>query len=427
MRYRAGDRAVSAIVGAIMVLVIVLVLATMYQVYGVPAETREIEFQHSQAARGDLLEVRNAVLEAKRSGQATTAAVDLAPQYPTRLFSLNPPPASGTLRTTENGTVEVLRLGTTPVDVCPVSPETRMLEYDAAYNAYEEGPTIRVENTVAYADYGDAVRPFSGQQLVSGDRVDLVLVQNSYRESGDGVASVEPRPGQIEERRVNDPTVRVPTALPEADWEAYLDGEVDPSRITVTGGVLELDLEGVHTVSCGVVGARGTPPGGPRPAPQPPDINPAGPGTLEFVGGEILPTGGGPPGGGPPGGGPPGGGGPGGGGNSRDVRLTFNNSGTDQVNVTAARIAFYYQSPTPSRSDITEADVYDAASPTANYRGTLVILDPTFQLTQPIVFPGSAETAISLRFDVRPDQSDFFVLQLTFDDGEQGTYFIGME
>jgi len=413
---KVDDRAVSAVVGAVLILVIVLVMLSLYQVYGVPSENREIEFKHSQDVRGDVLDARNAVLDAKRTGRGTSSSVRLAPGYPTRLFGINPPPATGTLETTENGTVEVRNQENDVVDVCPVTDQTRMLEYEAAYNEYRDSPTMRYENTVAYADYEEAVRPISGQKLVEGRTVNLVVLQPRYSETGSGVASFEPRPGGITERRVNSPTVTVPTELSEDDWEELLNGEVDAGDVDVTGGELTVELQGTHTVSCGVVGTSVTPPGGVRDPPREDDLNPAGPGTVSFVGGEIL----GPGGGGPPGGGPPGQQ------ESRDVRLTFDNNADEDAAVTRARIAFYYQSPQPARADITEADLYDSPTPPTNPRANLVILDPAVEVEPPIVFDAESETDISLRFDVRPHQNDFFVMRLTFEDGRSGTYFISM-
>ncbi|MFW5984200.1 MAG: hypothetical protein ACOCRA_03285 [Halobacteria archaeon] len=410
------DSAVSEIVGVVLLITVVLLLLSLYQVYGVPNQNREIEFKHSQGVRGDFLDVRNALLETKRTGQGVSTSFELAPGYPARLVGLNPPPATGTLETTENSTLEVLNQANNPVEVCPVTDRTRMIEYDAEYNVYEEGPTMRYENTVAYADYEDedAVRFISGQRLFEGQTVNLLIVQPGYRESGSGVASFEPTPGRVEERRVNSPTVTVETELSENEWEGLLEDEVDATDVDVTNGVLTVEADGVYTVSCSVVGTRGTPPGGAGGVDDgngtgEDDINPAGPGNVEFVGGEIIGQGNGPPGQ-----------------QRRDVRLTFQNTATEAVNITEARIAFYYQSAQPARADITEADLYDSPTPTSNLRANLVILDPSVELSQPITFDGESTEEISLRFDVRPDENDFFVMDLTFENGESGTYFISM-
>lgn len=409
--YQEGeDSGVSTVVGAVLILVILLVLLSLYQVYGVPSENRETEFKHSQDVRGDFLDARNAVLDAKRTGRGTSASVRLAPQYPTRLFGINPPPPTGTVETTDNGTIEVRDQANSLVDACPVTDQTRMLEYEAAYNEYRDGPTMRYENTVAYADYDEATRLLSEQKLVEGRTVNLVVLQPEFSETGTGVASFEPRPGGIVERRVNSPTVTVPTELGEDDWEGLLDGEVDAGDVDVTDGELTVELDGVHTVSCGVVGTRGAPPGGGRGDAGDGDVNPAGPGSVSFVGGEILGPGGGPPGQQA----------------SRDVRLTFENNADEDATVTEARIAFYYQSPQPARADITEADLYDSPTPPTNFRANLVILNPAVEVTPPVVFEGDSQTDISLRFDVRPHQNDFFVMRLTFEDGRTGLYFVSM-
>lgn len=402
----------------VVLFVILLLLLGMYQAYAVPGENQEIEFQHSQEVRGDVLDLRNAVLDAKDTGRTRSAKIDLAPRYPSRIIGINPPPPSATLETTENSSIEVLNQDDDVVDVCPVTSETRMMEYEAAYNVYEENPVMRFENTVAYADFAEAVRPISGQRLVEGNRVNLVVLQPSYRETGSGVLSLDMRAGRLNERHVEDPTVSVPTRLDEDSWIELLDGEVAPADVSVSGGFLTLELDGLHRVSCGVVGTGTQPPGGERPTTGAGDVNPAGPDDVRFVSAEILAPGGGPPGGGPPGQEEEG---------NRNVRLTFENGGDEDAELTDARIAFYYQSPQPARPDITDANIYDSPTPPTNLRGNLEVQGPMVELSEPITFPAESQKSISMRFNVRAVENDFYVMTLRFSDGTSGLYFISMD
>lgn len=260
-----GDGALSEVLGVIMVLVTVLILLSLYQVYGIPNENSEIEFKHSQDARGDMLDVRNAVVDAWSTGRTTSASVRLAPQYPTRLVGINPSAPTAALETTEPSPISIRDGGGDVVDLCPVTDDTRMVEYEAAYNEYRENPTIRVENTVVYADYPNTTRPVSGQRLVEGDEVNLLVVQPEYQKVGSGDASVDPRAGRLEVESVDDPTVTVPTELDEDGWTELLEGEVAPADVSVAGGNLTLDLSGTRRLSCGVVSLDGEPLGGDRP------------------------------------------------------------------------------------------------------------------------------------------------------------------
>ena len=411
----------SEVVGAILALVVLLLLLSLYQVYGIPSQINEIEFKHSQETRGDMLDLRNAILDAQTTGRTKSATVGLAPQYPARVLGINPPTPTGTLSTTENETVEVHDGTGDPVEACPVTDATRMVEYEASYNEYDGNPTMRYENTVVYADYEDTARPISGQRLVEGNSVNIVVVQPEYTESGSGVASFDPRPGRVRQTDVESPTVSVPTRLDETGWLELLDGEVDAENVEVDDDELILELEDTYTVSCGVVGTRGAPPGGDRATEETEEgdagdieINPADPGEIKLIDSEILGPGGGfpfvPPGQQ----------------DRRDVRLTFENTGGEDATVTEARIAFYYQSPQPARWEITEANLYDSPTPPLNFRANLGVSDETVELSQPVTFAAESQDDISMRFNVRPVENDFFVVKLVFEDGETGLYFVGM-
>jgi len=396
------DRGISEVVGFILVLGILIGLLSLYQVYAVTTQNRKVEFKHNLRVEEDLLSARNAILETKRTGQGVSVAVELGTVYPTRLFSINPPPAAGELRTTENGTIEVLNAAGNEVQVCPVTNRTRMLEYEPQYNVYEGAPIHRYENTVVYAEYADGVRLRSGQKLVEGRTVNLIPVITAFREFGTRTIAFEPRAGQLDDTRVVDPTVMVPTELSNETWVDLLAGEVEPGRVDVMNGTLRLSLDGTYTISCGPVALNRVPPGGERVVTGS-EINPAGPGTVELRSSFIEKN------------------------DDTLVYTAFNNTASEPINVTSARIAFVFDAQTSADKTIDYAEVYDTTVSASNLVANLSVLGPTEEFTTPITLPATTDHQIAFDFNVGIEERDFFVVKFVFETGESGTYFVGLE
>ncbi|MEF8894614.1 MAG: hypothetical protein V5A26_11270, partial [Halodesulfurarchaeum sp.] len=97
--FRRDSRAVSGVVGFIMIFAIIVILMSINQAQIVPMENSEIEFQHFEDVRNDMVEVRSSISEAGQADVSQYPTVKLGTNYPTRIFAVNPPPPSGTLET----------------------------------------------------------------------------------------------------------------------------------------------------------------------------------------------------------------------------------------------------------------------------------------------------------------------------------------
>ncbi|MFB6091345.1 MAG: TadE/TadG family type IV pilus assembly protein, partial [Halobellus sp.] len=241
MEFRRDDRGVSGVIGAVLVLGFLIILLSIYQASYVPTENEGVEFAHSQQVQNDMLEVRNAILSADASGETAYSSVKLGTRYPVRVLGINPPPASGTLRTGPPEPVSVVDGGGTPVsDLCPSAGtiQTRTLEYDPGYNVYQNAPTIVYENTVLYLNFSGRTVLLTGQQLVQGDTVTIRPLNTSLYETGVERTSVEAVPGNLNDEEVQNANVTVPTELSEDTWEQLLAGQVDPANVSVSNGNL---------------------------------------------------------------------------------------------------------------------------------------------------------------------------------------------
>lgn len=409
MGLQGDERAVSSVVAAVLLFGFLVIGLSLHQGFVVPSQNEEVEFSHNQEVRTDMLEARNAVLRTKSTGEDGFVAVDLGTTYPPRIVAINPPPASGTLRTTEARPVAVHNRTGTDVtdDACPGDAETRFLEYSPSYSEYGNAPTTVYENSVVYDRFDSGNVTASTQTLVRNDTVSLVPLRNEFFESGSRTVAFEPRAGQLTSTTVTDPTVTVPTRLGESDWERLLDGHVDPPNVAIDASGdqrnLTLDLDGEYTVECGPVGVSGAPPSGGRDADGVGEINPVGPNDVELRAAVL-------------------------GSNSQDpsVLIDLNNTANRSTEIQRARISFLFDEQTTGGGPPTEATVRNAT--TGVDSATLVIQGEPKVLSPRISLVGNrTTTTVEVEFDETVTDSDFFVVQLTFANGQTGTYFVAPE
>ncbi|MES3517362.1 MAG: hypothetical protein PPP58_06845 [Natronomonas sp.] len=180
-------------------------------------------------------------MTATATGQTRTTTLTLGTDYPTRLAALNPPPASGTVQTTEREEITVEIDGEDDF-----TAETRQLEYEANYNELQNAPTYRFDNTVAYQtfDQSDGSFAMSSQQLVSGSTLNLVPIRGEFAESRTGAAEVEFQPLETETIEEDIGKVRIPSELSEDEWERLLEGDdVGVNDVGRDGDIIEIDFE----------------------------------------------------------------------------------------------------------------------------------------------------------------------------------------
>ena len=394
----SDDRGQAMQVGFILLFAVLLIIFSLYQAVIVPNQNAAVEFNHNQRVQGDMLDLRNAILTTKSTGEDGFARIELGTRFPARLVAINPAPPSGSLQTTEARQIVVEQGGTDITDdVCPATPvESRAVEYTPDYSAYGHDATLRYENSLLYHDFDDAEVLLSNQQLVRGDTVQLIPVTNSLGESGTRTVAIDTKAGVLDTSTRSDITVTVPTQLSEAKWEEALAGEVDPANVTVSGtGTsqnLTLTLGGAYQISCGPVGMGDTPPSGPRGTGDAGGINPAGPDDITLEDENR---------------------------NGNNVSMTFNNS-AGTVNITEARLNFYsaQSGNTPSEGDI---QLPDGSSQTLQIGGPWETLDPEIELRG-----DDTETQVNVVFDGTVSPNDWFVISLEFEDGKTELYFVSL-
>lgn len=249
MRFSRDRRGQSVVIGTVILFGFLILALSLYQVQVVPQQNGQVEFQHFEEVRNDLVELRAGILQAGSTDRPQYQTVRLGTTYPTRIFAINPPPPAGTIRTSQSYPITIAYASNgTVVETVP----TRFLQYRPGYNEIDQSPTW-YDASVLYVDArdeGGGIAVIEDQELVTSDgEVQIVALQNEFRRSGTGRVTLEFRPA--ENINVTLPegnlTVTVPTRLSEDNWEAKTDLPTDSD---VYGGVTDdTNDDGVYNLT----------------------------------------------------------------------------------------------------------------------------------------------------------------------------------
>lgn len=243
MQQGGDDRAQSVQVGVIILFGFLIVAASAYQAFVVPQENAEIEFTDYRDSAADVMSLRNVMLSSAADDNVRGRTVSTGTQYPVRVFFVNPPPATGTVQTTETSNISVSGIrgqgGDTNLETY-IAAESNSLEYRTnavryvpRYNAFDGAAPVVVENGVVYRAYDTPVVSTS-QTLVDSNRIRLVTVGGDLRAEGLSAGlTVEPvsahrRTVTVTNRSNSSFNITVPTELSESTWEGLLSDQIDP-------------------------------------------------------------------------------------------------------------------------------------------------------------------------------------------------------
>lgn len=228
---RGDERAVSEVLGAILVFGIVMALLALVQSTAIPVANQQIEFEHSKRVVGDLHQFDESVGRAALDGTPSATSVEAGVRYPPRLFLRNPSPVTGSLTT--DGAGELRLEGFEAVDAESaeyldagvLAFETTSLTYRPGYNEYATAPELRYENGVLFSRYEHADVLQNEGQLVAGRRIRLVALDGAVSTASVDPVSLEADPVSGPAQRVTvrgaggaAPSIVVTTALSEDTW-----------------------------------------------------------------------------------------------------------------------------------------------------------------------------------------------------------------
>ena len=197
------NRAVSTVIGVVILFGFLILTLSLYQVEIVPQQNAEMEFQHSGEVRNDLVELRAGILQAGSIDQPQYQTVQLGTSYPTRVFTINPPPPAGTIRTTESYPITIAyESNGTVIETIP----TRFIEYRPGYNELDQSPTW-YDASVLYLDArqeGGGIAVIEDQSLVNDGKVQITaLLKSDLISRYHGFRRVKPRKSNLTWRSIS--------------------------------------------------------------------------------------------------------------------------------------------------------------------------------------------------------------------------------
>lgn len=255
-----GERAVTEVLGAILVFGLVLAVLALVQVSGIPAANEQVEFEHSQRVAGDFQSLDENVDAAGTRGSLGSTGIEAGVRYPNRLFFINPGPVGGSLAS-EQGSVSLTGLTGTAADEASdydLSTEsfiTTGLSYSANYNEYANAPTVHYENGVLFERYVDDNGDIEdvvidGGSLVSGRRITVVTVEGDFSTQVPDELPINVVPVSAGTKAVTvdanaNAQISIETVLSENTWRNILSSELASNQVTgvaCTSGQSDPDL-----------------------------------------------------------------------------------------------------------------------------------------------------------------------------------------
>lgn len=239
MRLRRDERGQSIQVGVAILLGVLVIAMTIYQAQIVPSENAEVEFNHNQDVRNDLVELRNALVNAGTQGESDAVGVTLGTQYPPRAIFLNPAPSSGRLQTETIGNVS---FGNVQVEgsadqraLLQENHATARISYVPDYAELDGAGTTVVEHSLAYNRFeSGASSALTRQRLLRGDSLTLTTLQGDLAEQATGTFSLDPTvvSGPTDPITITNETddpieLYLPTDSPDV-WNETLGSVTDP-------------------------------------------------------------------------------------------------------------------------------------------------------------------------------------------------------
>ena len=301
---QSDTRAVSSLIGFILLFGILVIAFVGYQAQVVPQQNAETEFKHFQENQDELIELRSAILTAGTSDRPQFPTVQLGTNYRTRVLAVNGPPPAGFLQTSDSYPINISNSsnGTDNVVI-----ETRFVEYKPGYYEIDVGSTW-YENSVLYlnqTESGGGRVVIEDQSLVTdGDTLRITALQNDFQRSGTNRITLELFPTTVEGNISDLPedqelTVELPTRLGSDYWVGQFNNSSSVAYNKFNGSEFEgankitLTVDSVDNLELNTVGIGEEPTKGaaknidrpdPEPDPDPdpePDPDPDPPDTVD--------------------------------------------------------------------------------------------------------------------------------------------------
>jgi hypothetical protein len=208
-QFRRDTRAVSEVIGAILMFALLFLVLVLIQVNAVPAANQQVEFEHNQRVIQDFQSLQDGLFRASATGQEVSVPIETGVSYPSRFFLLNPGPATGALRTTGQQplTIDNARASGNVRDFWSGnearSYTTTGVSYQPNYNELAGAGTLSLEHSMLYRSFDSGNRYFDDPTgFVDGNQIRLTLLTGNFSRASLST-SVELAPVSHQQRTIS--------------------------------------------------------------------------------------------------------------------------------------------------------------------------------------------------------------------------------
>jgi hypothetical protein len=179
VKFREDERGVLVIIGAVLLLMILVMLYTSFQVYQVPVWNKGVEYEHIGVVYNDMMFLKSDIENVAMLKSPKSSNIHLGVKYPDRMIFANPGPGvAGMLTTDDDMTIRIDY--TVNVSRIPKHYKT----YNSSRIIYEaygtiNSPKLVYEHGILIRDWGTANITTDEQSLIVEDNIYIPVVNGS--------------------------------------------------------------------------------------------------------------------------------------------------------------------------------------------------------------------------------------------------------
>jgi hypothetical protein len=263
--FQHDERAVSKVIGAVLIFGILVVSFSLYQAYVIPSQNAQTEFNHVSDVRSDIIQAHNGIVSVAGTDGEVSRSIEVGTTYQSRLLGLNPPPPTGRLQPHAEGNLSMtLDNGSVTLsDVCGGGVSTKGFGYEPDYNEFNAQPVV-YENGQVYVD-GEAGHVFLTERPIIDIQNETIrlyrLVGQIPTKQGLTSVTLNVKGAETygEAENVDIDIITVPSELSEEDWQETLisDPNARLNGVSETNDGVEVDLpDASYTIECYSIGVE---------------------------------------------------------------------------------------------------------------------------------------------------------------------------
>lgn len=180
VKFREDERGVTAIIGAVLMLMILMMVYTSFQVYQVPAWNKGVEYEHMNVVYDDMMSLKSDIENVAMLETPKSSNIHLGVKYPERMIFTNPGVGVAGMLSTDTENMKIVidyTLNTTGSPTFSRSYNSTRIIYEA-YGTINS-PKLVYEHGIIIRDWETANITMDEQSLIANDKLYIPIVHGS--------------------------------------------------------------------------------------------------------------------------------------------------------------------------------------------------------------------------------------------------------